>query len=338
MPNSLDLDSDNDGIPDIIEGGGTDTNGDGRADSLTDSDGDGLVDQYDPDSGGTNQPTPDTDGDGRPDFLDRDSDGDGISDNIESQGSGPTTEPSGNDSDSDGLDDAFDPDSGADPPPLPDTDGDGLPDTQDLDSDGDGVPDTTEAFDFDGDGVPNVAPSGIDADGDGIDDAFASYRSINNLNPDWRTLPWEGVCRRKPLGRKIARVATANLVLRARAASFADRAFACDGTDLTDEVRVAERAARRIATLMNSVFGGKVYVCPADVCTIQRTASARRRIVKFAGELFLAAKKSKLRALVACKHPPPAKDEPRRRKITDDYFRDLIDAIMAMPRQVTRCP
>src|SRR5690349_13771370 len=33
--NSLDLDSDNDGIPDIIEAGGTDTDNDGRVDGTT---------------------------------------------------------------------------------------------------------------------------------------------------------------------------------------------------------------------------------------------------------------------------------------------------------------
>lgn len=338
LPNDHDLDSDNDGIPDIIEGGGTDTNGDGRADSVTDSDGDGLVDQYDPDSGGATQPTPDTDGDGKPDFLDRDSDGDGLSDTIESQGEGPTTEPSGNDSDADGLDDAFDPDSGGESAELPDTDADGQPDTKDLDSDGDSIPDNTEAFDFDGDGTPDVVPSGVDANGDGIDDAFASFTRIGDLNPDWRAVPWEELCRRKPLSRKIAQVRRANLTLKARAASFADRATACDGTNLSADVKAAEKAARDISSLMSSTFGGKVYTCPANVCRTTTTLSARRRLVDVAATLFRVAKRTKVQAGIACKHPPPEKDEPRRRKVTDDYFRELVDAIMLMPRQVTRCP
>lgn len=338
LPNSQDLDSDNDGIPDITEGGGTDSNGDGRADSLTDSDGDGLVDQYDPDSGGTAQPTPDTDGDGKPDFLDRDSDGDGLSDTIESQGEGPTTEPTGTDSDSDGLDDAFDPDSGGEASELPDTDEDGQPDTQDLDSDGDQVPDTTEAFDFDGDGVPNVLPSGIDADGDGRDDAFVSYDGIDDLNPDWRTLPWEEVCSRKSLRRKLAKVTKANLTLKARSASFAERAFACNGSALSDHVQAAEKSARDIAALLAATFDGKIYSCPPSVCSTSRTLAARRRLVNLAGILYRAAKRSKIEAGIACKHPPPDKDQPRRKKATEDYFRDLLDAIQAMPRAVTRCP
>ena len=37
-----DLDSDNDGIADIVEAGGTDTDYDGRVDDSTDTDGDGL--------------------------------------------------------------------------------------------------------------------------------------------------------------------------------------------------------------------------------------------------------------------------------------------------------
>ncbi|MDB2606353.1 Ig-like domain-containing protein, partial [Zobellia sp.] len=47
IPNSEDLDSDNDGIYDIVEAGGTDVNNDGVADSTDDLDNDGLVDIYD---------------------------------------------------------------------------------------------------------------------------------------------------------------------------------------------------------------------------------------------------------------------------------------------------
>ncbi|WP_036153760.1 Ig-like domain-containing protein [Maribacter forsetii] len=47
IPNSQDLDSDNDGIYDIIEAGGTDADNNGVADNLDDLDNDGLVDIYD---------------------------------------------------------------------------------------------------------------------------------------------------------------------------------------------------------------------------------------------------------------------------------------------------
>lgn len=130
----------------------------------------------------------------------------------------------------------------------------------------------------------------------------------------------------------------ANLTLKARAASFADRAAACDGTNLSADVKAAEKAARDISSLMSSTFGGKVYTCPANVCRTTTTLSARRRLVDVAATLFRVAKRTKVQAGIACKHPPPEKDEPRRRKVTDDYFRELVDAIMLMPRQVTRCP
>jgi len=48
IPNSFDLDSDNDGIYDIVEAGGTDTDNDGMVDDASDADEDGLVDIYDP--------------------------------------------------------------------------------------------------------------------------------------------------------------------------------------------------------------------------------------------------------------------------------------------------
>ncbi|WMX13273.1 cadherin-like domain-containing protein [Aureispira sp. CCB-E] len=45
--NSFDLDADNDGIADLVEAGGVDTDGNGLIDITTDSDGDGLMDVYD---------------------------------------------------------------------------------------------------------------------------------------------------------------------------------------------------------------------------------------------------------------------------------------------------
>ena len=82
--NHRDLDSDGDGVSDVIESGGTDANNDGRQDgSLT---------------SGTALPRPDTDGDGMIDSLDTDSDNDGIPDGREGRG----------DSDGDGVPDALD--------------------------------------------------------------------------------------------------------------------------------------------------------------------------------------------------------------------------------------
>ncbi|MEW4924983.1 T9SS type B sorting domain-containing protein [Algibacter sp. 2305UL17-15] len=79
----------------------------------------------------------DNDFDGIKDEFDLDSDNDGIPDLIENQG---TLIPlSGNDVDTNGLDDAYD----ASLPPI-DTDGDTVPDVYDLDSDNDGITDLIE--------------------------------------------------------------------------------------------------------------------------------------------------------------------------------------------------
>ena len=338
MPNSRDLDSDNDGIPDIIEGGGSDADGDGRADSSADSDEDGLVDEYDSDSGGTAQPAPDTDSDGKPDFLDRDSDGDGLSDTIESQGSEETREPSGNDSDGDGIDDAFDRDSGGEDSSSPDTDGDGVPDFQDPDSDGDGVPDTSEAFDFDGDGIPDVLPSGTDTDGNGIDDAFDAYGSVSELNPEWRTLPWEHLCSRKNFGRKSAAVLRAVGTLKQRVENFAARARGCGGPDLSVDIASAKESSRRTATILADAFGGSTYSCPPNVCRTVSTTAAHRELSAAARVLYSSAKRTKLTAGTACKHPPPKPRTPKKGKSSEDYLKDLLAALKALPRQVTRCP
>jgi|GEM_PF-6945092 len=164
----LDLDADADGVLDVREGGGVDSNGDGRLDSDVDEDGDGLMDVADSDEGGTPLPVPDTDGDGTPDFQDLDADADGVSDSTEghdNDGDGVAdSSRTGEDSDADGIDDGFDPDAGGSSSEPPDRDGDGVPDFQDVDDDGDGVDTVDEDVDEDGD------PTNDDSDGDGTPD------------------------------------------------------------------------------------------------------------------------------------------------------------------------
>jgi hypothetical protein len=198
------IDSDHDGIPDVLERGNNDTDGDGVPDASDadsdndgipdsaetnnglprDTDNDGLPDHLDRDSDGDHVPdaleagqnagTPaDTDGDGKPDYLDPDSDDDGIADEIEAN-------LSGTDSDGDGIDDAFDANTRGEPDmngdgigdsaSLRDLDHDGLPDLLDTDTDGDGILDTAEggSTDSDGDGVPDR--SDLDSDNDGVFD------------------------------------------------------------------------------------------------------------------------------------------------------------------------
>ena len=138
VPDAIDIDDDDDGILDVIEG-----------DREIDSDGDGV-----------------------PDSLDIDSDNDGITDNVEGQAEGEYRPPLAIDSDHDGWDDQYDPDSGGIPFENADTDNDGDPDYLDLDSDNDNVPDIIEGHDINADGIADVDPIGIDSDNDGLDDAY----------------------------------------------------------------------------------------------------------------------------------------------------------------------
>jgi len=97
----IDLDSDNDGIPDRIEGT-LDSDGDGTPDYLDlDSDNDGIPDSI--------EGNIDTDSDGTPDFLDTDSDGDGVLDADELAG----------DCDNDGVPNRIDKDKCFDTLPVP---------------------------------------------------------------------------------------------------------------------------------------------------------------------------------------------------------------------------
>ena len=181
--NSMDLDSDNDGIPDLIEAGGVDADNDGKVDDATDVDLNGLADIYDPGQGGTALPNGDFDGDGKPNALDLDSDGDGIPD-VEEAGL-PHTSLLAVASGSIGTDGWSVTVNALVSLTLPNSDSDTHPNYLDIDSDNDGITDNVEGQ------FTNqyVLPSGIDIDNDGIDDAYdadnfaLSFYNSNGIIP-----------------------------------------------------------------------------------------------------------------------------------------------------------
>jgi hypothetical protein len=134
LPDYRDLDTDGDGVGDLIEG--HDDDADGVADvspSGNDADNDGLDDAFDTEDAasasdsenalGTNAPLPDFDSDNNRDWRDTDDDNDGISTETEGEG---------------------------------DPDEDNKPNYKDLDSDNDGESDEDEGTgDIDNDGTPD---------------------------------------------------------------------------------------------------------------------------------------------------------------------------------------
>ena len=177
-----DLDSDNDGIYDVVESGaaaGLDSDNDGRINGAVGANGVADAVETTADSGltdynndGIADAPADTDGDSTADFRQLDADNDGIYDVIEAGGS---------DGDNDGIigsgtpvvdADGLAAGAGLD---VPDTDGDGVPDYRDLDSDNDAITDSTEishSFDTDGDGIPDYRD--LDSDNDGLYDLTES--------------------------------------------------------------------------------------------------------------------------------------------------------------------
>lgn len=331
-----DLDSDNDGMPDIIEGGGTDADGDGQADSPSDTDGDGLPDQYDPDDAGSSQPIPDTDGDEIPDYQDLDSDGDGVLDVIEARDS--FVPPLGSDSDGDGLDNAYDPDSSAPNFPPTDTDNDNIPDYRDTDTDGDGAPDYEEAFDFNDDGTPDVPPSHNDGNNNGVDDAFEPYSLPGSLNGNWRTIP-EGNAECEPLdiSQKITTVTKARNMLKSRAKQFASRVTRCGGPRQSGPLAKSTKYSKSISTLISSGYEGTIYDCPPNVCEQHALTTTKSQMYSLGKKLGATAKTTKLRAMMSCRVKQGERHKGKRRKGSDDYTNDLLAAIMALPSTVYRC-
>ncbi|WP_309613877.1 choice-of-anchor D domain-containing protein [Flavobacterium sp.] len=184
----LDVDDENDGIPDIEEAGfkaystGKSTMDRTSAATWIDANNNGLNDYIEAMISGGTYSLPDTDGDGVPNYLDLDSDNDSFFDVDESgllNGDGDITgdgKGDGADSDGDGLLNLYD-NSIVYGTTLrayaQDTDGNNIPDYLEIDDDDDGTNDIETglyaSFDTNADG--KIDGSG-DADGDGILDAF----------------------------------------------------------------------------------------------------------------------------------------------------------------------
>ena len=137
IPNYADLDNDNDGLPDYLDGKGLDS-----------------------------------DNDGIPNNFDIDSDNDGITDNIEWQQEHNYIAPSGIDANQNGWDDAYDPEMDGTYYNPADTDGDGLPDMIDKDSDDDRISDLIEASNLLVEDKAGIQLLFSDQDRDGLDDVF----------------------------------------------------------------------------------------------------------------------------------------------------------------------
>ncbi|NOT91483.1 Ig-like domain-containing protein [Ferruginibacter sp.] len=181
-PNAYDMDSDGDGIIDIIEAGLSDV-----ASPF------GVVDGVIAANGWSGSVSAlvalnlrNTDGVGNPDYLDIDSDDDGIPDNIEGMSTAGYIRPTATtDTDGDGLINHYDNVVGFGGTGIQvyDHDGDSTPDYRDLDTDGDGVLDIVEGNDFNLNGYSDdlITLTGLDTDGDGLDNRFDSLNSVTNL-------------------------------------------------------------------------------------------------------------------------------------------------------------
>lgn len=163
IPNHLDLDCDNDGIPDTVESYGVDANGDGKIDNYTDTDVDGLSQNVDANntgaiSSGTGLGAIDTDSDGIPNYFDHDSDNDGIPDVVEV---------SGTDSNNNGVIDSY-----------VDLDGDGYSDNIDADVYNDGTAENSAA---------SLLRTGSDGNSDGRTDSYP----YKNMDSDTKPNPYD---------------------------------------------------------------------------------------------------------------------------------------------------
>ncbi len=207
VPDHLDLDSDNDGITDLVEAGHgqPDVNGDGVIDGPPVVFGfNGL---FNPIASHPDAPTAvetytrwDWDADGVPDHDDLDSDNDGINDVTEAGYAAADTNNDGRIGGgtanppvvtAQGLASLIAPaNTGVAIPLPPDTDGDNVPNWHDLDSDGDGIWDVTETNlpDPDHDGIIGTGTPQVNADGQGSGTTSDPTDTDGDGQPDYLDL------------------------------------------------------------------------------------------------------------------------------------------------------
>jgi len=212
--NHVDLDSDNDGIPDVSEASGVYQYPLGKIEVISDQDHDGWDDSLDVlrplntdallfallNRPGSNYP----DSDNTPDLYDWDSDNDGIFDYLESTYDSAFTDELGRILSVNPGTQGWDFNKGTIAPVNTDASAEGnapVPDYRDPDSDNDGIPDfieyelqvpdcdtCTNAFDCDGDGSLNYVDSdkckihffqGVSPNGDGFNDEYLALGTVN---------------------------------------------------------------------------------------------------------------------------------------------------------------
>jgi hypothetical protein len=213
VADDVDIDDDNDGIPDYVEVCGAGAAGwsctPNNSDPSLDDDNDGIINYKDADWSTLNSAGCaaflDSDGDGIPDYLDRDSDNDGIPDVVEALGvdaNGDGIIDNFCDTDGDGLSQNVDANntgaaSSGQGLGAPDFDGDGIANCKDLDSDNDGIPDIIESYgtdtnndgrvdsftDTDGDGWSNAYDG--DANGDGVVENLSGVLILTGVDPNY---------------------------------------------------------------------------------------------------------------------------------------------------------
>ncbi|QCX37139.1 DUF11 domain-containing protein [Aureibaculum algae] len=199
LNNYIDLDSDNDTVPDNVEGQSTVGY---IALAGIDTDGDGLDNNYDTNNGGATIVPVNTDGTGDPDYLDLDADDDSLFDIVEAGNGSADTDTDGKTNGTigvNGLDDAYDDGTGGDTfidpnGALDDTQSDNFPDAdldvllggdvdyRDIsfnDNDSDGVSDVAD-LDDDNDGILDIVESnGVDPLADADSDGVPNYRDAD---------------------------------------------------------------------------------------------------------------------------------------------------------------
>lgn len=181
VPDQLDWDTDNDGIPDTVEVQGQNF----TASAFSDADKNGLSDNF-----GTGLGQLDSDSDTIPDYLDLDSDNDGIYDSTESGSNAADTDNNGimdgtaANFGSNGYLDSLETTAGSNILnfTIRDTDADGIQDYIDRDSDGDNCSDVIEAGFLDPDTDGTLGSNPVTVNTKGLVTAVISGYTIPNAN------------------------------------------------------------------------------------------------------------------------------------------------------------
>ena len=103
---------------------------------------------------------------------------------------------------------------------------------------------------------------------------------------------------------------------------------------MTKQKRKTKRIFKSVVKLLDTQVTDSTIICDNFICETVSNKKVVKKLKRIAKRLYIISKRVKVKAIIQCnsKH-----DEDDNRKITIDYYRDLLKAIKKLPPERMVC-